>query len=322
MKAVTFKQLRALAATARTGSVSDAAKWLNVTPPAVTLQLQQLEASARVPLLERTSQGFRPTAAGKHLLAAAEHIEAILQECGTTLESMRGLRKGHVTLGAVSTAKYFAPGAIAAFARRYPHVEHRLVVGNRNETIAALERYEVDFAIMGRPPEHFEIESVPIARHPHVIIAAPSHALASESRVRTSRLGKERILAREKGSGTRALLERTLEAAGHEPDFSMEMDSNETIKQAVMAGLGIALISAHTIAAEIADGRLIMLDVEGFPIERHWHIVRRKDRRPPPAVQAFWSFLEREANGLLPHVAALDQPRPADATVGKRKRAV
>jgi len=300
---MTLRQLRALVATVRAGSLSAAARSLAVTPPAVTLQLQQLEGLARLPLLQRSAAGTQPTEAGRELVALGDRIDSAIAECAAVLEAMRGLTAGRVCVGVVSTAKYFAPFALAEFARSHPGIDVKLVVGNREVVVAGLERFEIDLAIMGRPPAGMEVEQVLIGDHPHVVIAAPTHP-AVERICAATELADETFLLRESGSGTKMLTERFFADAGIAPRVGMEIGSNETIKQAVMAGLGIALISAHTIAAEIANGRLAVLRVEGLPIMRKWFVVRRTDKRLLPAARAMRDFLAREATRFLPPVPA------------------
>jgi LysR family transcriptional regulator, low CO2-responsive transcriptional regulator len=274
MQNITLRQLRLLAAAARGGSFAAAAGACSVTPPAVSMQMHQLEMEAGLPLFERSGRGFALTEAGREVLAAAERIEAVMADCAAGLAALMSMDSGHVTVGVVSTAKYFAPRMLAAFARAHPGIDIELVVGNREETIAAFKAGRFDVAIMGRPPEGMEVEHAPIGEHPHVIIAPPQHPLAKRRAIQPAELAGETILMREPGSGTRILTERFLAKAKIAPHIGMEIGSNETIKQAVMAGLGIALISAHTIAAEIEDGRLIVLDVVAFPELRHWFVLR------------------------------------------------
>jgi LysR family transcriptional regulator for metE and metH len=311
MRDVTLKQLRVLSAVARTGRITSAASALGVTPPAVTLQLQLLERSAGVPLFNRTRQGLRPTDAGTYVLGIQARIEAAISECSESLRLLKGLGSGRVSVGVVSTAKYFAPRMLAAFAQTHPQIEVRLVVGNREDTIAALAQLELDIAVMGRPPETIEVEKQAIGDHPHVVIAAPQHPLATRRRLPLDALGKETFLVREPGSGTRSLMERMLAKAGMAPRIGMELGSNETIKQAVMAGLGIAFISAHTVAAEVEAGRLWVLPVHGLPIVRRWYAVRNRDKQLLPAGVAMWEFLVSKGSGFLPDVSALLHPQPA-----------
>lgn len=300
MRDVTLKQLRSLTAVVRDGTIAAAAKQLHVTAPAVGQQLALLERSVGMKLLDRTPNGFVPTTAGRELVAAADRIEIELEACRRRLELMTAGKSGLVTLGAVSTAKYFAPQLLAAFWQSHRDIDVELVVGNRREVIAALAGYEVDIAIMGRPPEDLGLTRVPIADHPHVIIASPEHPLAVASRVRPDELEAETFLVREPGSGTRLLTEWMFTSAGIQPPIGMEIASNETIKQAVIADLGIALLSAHTVAAELADHRLVALPVDGLPIMRQWHAVRPSSRSLLPPGQAMWDFLAEHGRDHVP----------------------
>jgi LysR family transcriptional regulator for metE and metH len=305
MRRVTLKQLRALMAAAQRGTVSGAAETLNVTPPAVSLQLRLLEETAGMPLLERRKEGLRLTGGGRELLDTAHRIEAALIECDEALEALNGVEGGRVSVGVVSTAKYFAPRALAAFAKTHPKVEVRLQVGNREETLAALRSYDLDFAVTGRPPEDDAVEKAVIGDHPHIIVGPAGHRLARRRRIALKDLAGETFLLREQGSGTRLLMQRLFSDAGLSPNLGMEIGSNETIKQAVMAGLGIALISAHTVSAEIEDGRLAAFRVKGLPVMRQWFVVKQQDKRLLPAARALWDFFETSGAGFLPATPAM-----------------
>ncbi len=299
---ITMKQLRALSCAVQTGTVSGAAKILHVTPPAVSLQLKQFEQLVGLELLERNPEGLKPTAAGQEILNAAKGIELLLSNCSDSLDAIKGMTKGTVRVGVISTAKYFAPRALAAFKKLNPDIEMNLQVGNRTETVAALEAFEFDFAIMGRPPKEFEVERAEIGPHPHILIAPADHPLAGKRNLKPQSLISESFLLREQGSGTRALTEDLLVNVGAPLTSGMEMGSNETIKQAVMAGLGIALISAHTVSVELEEGRLSWLDVEGFPIERNWQVIRRSQKRLMPAGRALWEFMIENGHSFLPNL--------------------
>ncbi len=301
MRTITLKQLRLLAAAAQGRSFTAAAEACNVTPPAVTMQMQQLEADVGLPLFERHGRGFRLTAAGKEVLAAAERVEAVLADCRAGLAELKSLASGHVAVGVVSTAKYFAPQMLAAFARSHPGIDIELVIGNREDTIAAFRAGRLDVTIMGRPPEGVEVESALIGDHPQVIIAPPDHRLARRRNIPAREIADETLLMREAGSGTRLVAERFLKKHGIKPRIGMEIASNETIKQAVIAGLGIAFISAHTIASEIEHGRLVVLDVIGLPEIRQWFVVRPAAKRLMPAAGALRDFLVAEGHRFLPN---------------------
>jgi DNA-binding transcriptional LysR family regulator len=299
---VTLKHFRVLAAVTKMGSMAGAARRLNVTPPAITVQIQQLEQAVGLPLVERIGDKTKPTEAGEIILRTAHRIEALLAECGGEIAQLKGIEGGEVSVGVVSTAKYFAPKALSAFRQRHPGVDVRLAVGNRQETIRALRDLELDMAVMGRPPENIDVESVSLGVHPHIIVAPAGHPLTGV-KLTIADLAKETFFVREAGSGTRLLMERLFEQADFDPIVGMEIGSNETIKQAVIAGLGVAFISAHTVAIEIADGRLVMLDVAGLPMMREWFAVRIREKAVMPAGQAMWSFLSTEGHKFLPQAA-------------------
>lgn len=300
MSAVTLKQLRALAAVVSEGSNAAAAQRLNVTPPAVALQLKLLEEAVGMALFDRIGSSIRPTAAGAEILSAAARVEGALQDCSNGLTAILGGEGGRVPVGVVSTAKYFAPRAFAAFVRRHPLVEIDLFIGNRAEIVTELQNFARDIVIMGRPPDDLDLVRSPIGPHPHVVIAAPDHRLAGKRGVPLETLMKEKWLTRENGSGTRLLMERFFADAGLEPHVAMEIASNETIKQAVMAGLGIAFLSAHTVELELKVGQLTLLDVRGLPAMREWFAVRRREKRLLPAAEQLWTYLTTRGGEFLP----------------------
>lgn len=317
---VTLRQLRAFGALVAEGSVSAAAQRLALTPPAVSQQLQKLEeAAGGIALYERCPEGVRITDAGREILAALERVEAALADAAAALETLRGVAGGRVAIGVISTAKYFIPPALAAFKRAHPRVDLSIRIGNREAILSALRSFELDLAITGYPPEDFPITRTVLGPNPHVIIAAPDHPLVGQRNVPLSVVGGETILLREPGSGTRALLKRLFP---EEPPLGprIEIGSNETIKQAVMAGMGIALISAHTCAAELADGRLALIDAEGLPVVRQWFVIRRADKRLLPVAEALWRHLVATAADYLPRLpAAAPAARGAAATMDQEE---
>ena len=310
MRNLSLRQLRSVQAIARYGTIAAAARQLGLTPPAVTLQLKQLEEECCLVLFDRTSDGMRLTAAGRAALAAAGKIETVLRSLSDEMLAIRGVRSGSIRLGVVSTAKYFAPRLIAAFGRDFPDIDIKLLVGNRSGIIADLKEYALDMALMGRAPQGFGVEATAFGDHPLVMIAEPGHPLVARRAIGRQDLLAETIIIREPGSGTRSSLEAFFADQPDELDArAVEMGSNETIKQAVMAGLGIAFISAHTIAFEVEMGRLAILDVAGMPIRRQWFVVHRSDRTLSPAEAAMRSFLSRSGARHLP---LLDRLYPAE----------
>ncbi|MEE2774096.1 MAG: LysR family transcriptional regulator [Pseudomonadota bacterium] len=306
---ITLKQLRALRAIGDLGTFAEAAKALNLTPPAVTVQIRQLEQALGSKVLLRAPNGSNtPTAVGVEILKLAVKIDINLENSLNTIESIKSGQVGSVTLGVVSTAKYFAPWIVAKAKLELIGLDIELFVGNRNDIISALEQNKIDLAIMGRPPRHPSVEAEVIGEHPHVLIAESNHSLTSisdnSSRLYLSAFGKllenETIIIREQGSGTRILMDRFLGQFSDEIVFTKkEMSSNETMKQAVMAGLGIALISASTIEAELRDKRLVCLDLPGLPIIRQWFLVYKNSSINNPATKAFKNFILDQKEKLL-----------------------
>jgi LysR family transcriptional regulator, low CO2-responsive transcriptional regulator len=317
MRHVTLRQLRTFTTALRAGSFAAAAQSLHITPPAVTVQMRQLEEIAGMPIIERNSKGLISTDAGREIAAAAARIEAALAECDDALASLRGLESGRVAIGVVSTAKYFAPQVLGAFARAHPAVEIRLEVGNRAAILGALEANTLDLALTGWPPNQLAVQKAAIGEHPHIIIARPDHPHAGERKLGPAALVEETFLVRERGSGTRLLMERFFADARVAPRIGMEMGSNETIKQAVIAGLGIAFISAHTVAVELADRRLVVLDVVGLPVMRTWFIVNLAKKRLLPPAAALRQFMIDEGHAFLPALP----PSPARNARPARTRA-
>ncbi|WP_295558571.1 LysR family transcriptional regulator [uncultured Hyphomicrobium sp.] len=304
MRDVSLRQLRSVVAIAKSGKIVSAANALGLTPPAVTEQLKQLEDALAIQLFDRTPAGLRLTDAGQVVLDAAMRTDALIESMHEQIQELRGLRAGVVTIGVVSTAKYFAPRLIADFVRNNPSIEMRLVVGNREDTIAALRNYDIDIAIMGRPPSDIVVSKIVFGPHPYVMIAPPDHPLATRVRaIDREVIAKEKLLVREVGSGSRIVFETFFKGVKRpEASAVIEFGSNETIKQAVMAGLGLALISAHTIELEIETGRLRVLHVKDLPIVREWNLVHRLDKGLGPAASAFWHYALEDGQRHLPRM--------------------
>lgn len=303
---ISLRQIKAFRAVLARGKIATAADELGLTAPAVTLQIKQLEAELGLQLFDRTPHGVRPTAAGS---LVADHVEALMAQMDrleSDLDAVKGIRAGRVRLGLVSTAKYFAPTIIAAFTRAHPGIEVTIEVGNRAEMREALAEQSIELALMGRPPRDLPLTSALLGPHPLIIAAAPGHELAGVKNITKERIAEEHFLIREQGSGTRAALAMFLsDIAGRTDDLGTEMGSNETIKQAVMAGLGIAFISAHTIASEVESGRLVLLDVIGLPVLRHWFVLSRSDRTLSSAATVLQDYIIGEGPKLLPVVPGL-----------------
>jgi LysR family transcriptional regulator for metE and metH len=300
LRQMTLKQVRGFEAVVNAGSVSSAARELQLTPPAVSLQLRDLENAIGIPLLERSHSGLVPTLAGQELFDLSQEIQAALSRFGESITELKGIDHGVVSVGVVSTARYFAPMVLAEFMRIYQDIKIQLQVGNRATIMEKLGNLELDFAITGLPPDHFEVKKEFISNHPQIIIAPPDHPLAQEPRISLGELKDETFLLREPGSGTRSVSDKLFARRKDLPKSGIEFGSNETIKQAVMAGMGIALISAHTVAAELKEKRLVALDVKGTPINRKWFVVKHANKRFLPSAQALWNFVARNGKHYLP----------------------
>ncbi|MCA0273093.1 MAG: LysR family transcriptional regulator [Proteobacteria bacterium] len=284
--AITLRQMRAVAAVAEHGSLTAAGAALGLTTPAIYTQIRTLEDIVGATLVRRANDqsGSVLTESGAVMLDAVHRMEATLSQAADEITAIsRGLT-GRVALGVVSTGKYFAPRLVRRLQLLCPEIEVVLKVGNREFIIDELERHGVDLAVMGRPPRDPPVVAEPLGVHPHGLVAAPDHPLASGRKVTANDLISETILSREEGSGTRILMGRYLDRIGEGRIFDfMVMDSNETIKQAAMAGLGIAFLSLHTVTDELATGRLALIRAEGLPVLRHWFLVRPSAEPERPA---------------------------------------
>ena len=308
MRRVSLRQLRAFVEAARLQSFARAAAALHVTQPAISMQIRDLEDAVGLPLFERVGRSVRLTTTGEYFLVYAKRIFATLKEAEDTIARLRGLKGGRVVIGMVSTAEHFLPRLLAQFRSEHPAIETRLQVGNREQLVRALHSNEVDLAVMGRAPRELAARSEPFAAHPLTVVAPAEHALARQRRIAPEAIGEEPFIVREPGSGTRAAMEEFFEQAALAPPVIMEMTGNETIKQAVRAGMGLAFLSLHTVADELARGELRALDIRGLPLMRRWHIVSLQARPLAPAVEAFRYFVLEEGERLL---AELFGSRPA-----------
>jgi DNA-binding transcriptional LysR family regulator len=299
MKNVTLRQLKVFEAVANHLSFSRAAEELHLTQPAVSMQVQALAEQAGVPLFEQMGKKIYLTAAGDELLRHARRIGQQLREAGEALAAIRGAKGGRLILGVVSTAKYVAPRLLVAFRNQHPEADLRLGVYNRETLVNQLADNQIDLAIMGTPPKEVDTVSAVFADHPHVIIAPADHPLAGRKRIDPADIANEPFLIREPGSGTRGAMERFFAGHGLTLTNTNEMGSNETIKQAVMAGMGLSFISEHTIGLEMAAGRLVRLPVTGTPVMRQWYVVHRADKQLLPMTVAFLDFVRTEGPRLV-----------------------
>ncbi len=296
---ITIRQLEVLDAVGRLGSVTGAAAALHLTQPAVSMQLRQLEEQLALSLFEPVGRGLQITEPGRELAAMATELLLQIDDFAGAAGELRGVRRGRVRLGVVSTAKYFAPRLLALFLKSHPGLDLKLNVYNREQIIEQLQSYAIDLGIMGRPPEGASLVGTPFAPNPLAIVAAPAHPLSLRSEIAPEDLENESFIVREPGSGTRIAMDRYFADAGVTVKAVMEADSNETIKQSVMAGIGIGMLSLHTVRLELAAGRLVTLRVAGLPLRRQWFVVHSRLRSLTPAAGEFHQYLLREADGLM-----------------------
>ncbi|HCS13583.1 MAG TPA: LysR family transcriptional regulator [Zetaproteobacteria bacterium] len=296
---VTLRQLQVFESAARHLSFSRAAAELHLSQPGVSMQIKQLEATVGQALFEQLGKKIFLTGVGREVLRAGQAIAQQLVDLEDTLNDLRGLKQGALTVGVVSTVSYFAIGLISRFRQEHPEVRITLNVVNREALLAQLANNEVDLALMGQAPEGHDLESTPFMENPLVVIAPFDHPLAKRKNIALARVAEADFVAREPGSGTRGATEAFFQAHGMALRVAMEMNKNEAIKQAVMAELGLGIVSLHTIDMELALKRLTVLNVEDFPIMRHWHIVHRNGKRFAAIPEAFRQFVLEQATELI-----------------------
>lgn len=289
---ITFRQLRVFVEVARQGSMARAAATLHLTPPAVSMQIKEIETQVGLKLFDRNGRSVRLSTAGEYFVVHARRMLADLREAENAMARFSGLEQGLLTIGMLSTAKYFVPRLLARFNADHPGIEVRLrVVGNREQLVQEMHAGEIDLSVMGRPPRELETRAESFAAHPLVFIAPPEHPLLEFASVQAEQLQNFPFIVREPGSGTRTTLEDFFAEQRVVPRVSMEMSSNETIKQAVMAGLGLSFLSLHTVGLELRSGLLALLPVAGTPVMRTWYAVHLQSKVQSPAAEAFRAFL-------------------------------
>lgn len=316
MKNATLRQLKVFEAVARNLSFSRAAEELHLTQPAVSIQVKKLEDHAGLPLFEQLGKKIHLTPAGAEMLHSSRIIIQQFKEVEEAMAQFKGVSGGKLNVAVISAGDYFFPRLLVEFARRHSGVTLDFGVCNREELLNQLTDNLTDLAIMVRPPLDMDTVSEPFAPHPYVVVAAPDHPLAAKKRIPLSRLAREPFVVREKGSDTWNSMQEGF--GDHLPDLNiaMEIKSTETIKQAVIAGMGVSFLSAHTISRELQVGSLTVLDVQGFPLMLHWYVVHRRNKRLTPVAQAFKNFLMSDGGALIEQTIgfrpkAVTRPKPA-----------
>ncbi len=297
-------------AVARHLSFAKAAEILHVSAPAITMQIKELEAEVGMPLFERQGRKVSLTTSGEYLLVYARKMLALLKDAEDAAARLQRIETGKLTIGMVDTTTYFIPALLSKFLKEHEGIELALNVGNRSELIQALQNSEVDIAIMGSPPSEISVRAEPFAANPLVFVASPEHPLAGESGLQAEDLRQQSFIVREPGSGTRSAMESFFTQARFQPRFSMQLKSNDAIKQAVKANLGLSFLSLHTIGLELQAKQLSILDVRGSPVVRAWHVVHALSKLLSPAAEAFRYFvLEHAESDLAAQFGELRQPK-------------
>ena len=303
MHNLNLHQLATFQVVAKHCSYIRAAEELHFSQPAVSAQIRQLEETLGVKLFDKIGRRTHLTKAGEELYLYSQKIFSLIDETVETMSALASPDSGRLSVGADTTVgTYVIPNLLGKFRDIYPRVEITLEVVNPNPLLEELVNNRIDMAIMSRIPQEASVFSAPFAHNELVLIAHPTHRLAGIDNIPFSEIAREHFLMRETGSGTRAALEKAFQDAGYPLQVSMQVGNNSAIKQSVAAGLGIALISRVAIDMELETHRLVMLDVEGFPLMRQWLLVHLKDKNLSATARAFKSFLLQHADALH-HVA-------------------
>lgn len=305
MKQVTFHQLKVFEVTARRGSFTRAAEELFLTQPTVSIQMKQLTKAVGLPLFEQVGKRLFLTQAGRELLNSCQDIFERLSQFEMTISDLQGLKRGQLRLSVITTAKYVIPRLLGPFCEQYPGIDVSLIVTNHESILERLRDNLDDLYIPSQSPDNIDVHCHSFLDNPLVVLASRNHPLAREKSIPIERLNGESFIMRETGSGTRQAVEKLL----HEHDISikvrLELGSNEAIKQAVAGGLGVSVLSRHCLALEGETGQLVILNVEGFPIERHWHIVYPKGKQLSVVARTFFDYLQTDGKRVLAETALL-----------------
>ena len=321
MKNLTLRQLRVFAAAARHMNFSRAADSLHLSQPAVSSQIKELAALVGLPLFERIGRRTYLTPAGSEMLECASAVAQRLKEAEDAIAQLKGVTGGRLDVAVISAGDYFFPRLLAAFGATHPGVVFNLTVHNREGLLRHLAANLTDLAVMVRPPHDMDIVALSFAPHPYVIVAAPDHPLAAIRDIPRTALNRERFVVREHGSDTWNSMREVFGRQFPRLTIGMQLASSETIKQAVVAGFGIAFLSAHTIGLDLLARNLVVLDVQGFPAMLNWYLVHNRTKRLPPVAVAFKEFLLREGAAWIERLVQGERPGVAGpAAAGAQPR--
>jgi LysR family transcriptional regulator, low CO2-responsive transcriptional regulator len=298
MKQATLHQLQVFEAIARNGSFTKAAEELFLTQPTVSQQMRQLTKTIGMPLFEQIGKRIYLTDAGKAVLNVSKDISEHFALLEMTIADMKGLKQGNLRLAAITTAEYFVPRILGPFRHKYPSINISLQIANSKQILERMSHNLDDLYFMGRPPQHLDINVRPFLENPLVVIAPRNHPLAEEKNISLQVLAQEPLIMRESGSGTRIAVEQFFAENHLQMKVEMEISSNEAIKQAVMGGLGLAILSLHSLTLEGKNGPLVVLDVEGFPIQKHWYVIHPATKQLSVVAETFLEYLLTEGRQL------------------------
>ncbi len=295
----TLRQLQVFEAVARLRSFTRAAEELFLAQPTVSMQLKKLADTVGMPLFEQTGIRIHLTDTGREVYAACQEVFRAMADLEMKVADLKGIKRGRLRLGIITSAKYLAPHLLGQFGRLHPGIEFSLKVTNRENLLERIANHDDDLYILGQPPAGLDVEVHPLVPNLLVVMASRDHPLAGVPDIPLKRVLKEPFILRESGSGTRDAVFRLLEERGLQaPLVRMELSSNESIKQAVAAGLGITVLSLHSLALEGTAGPIALLDVQGFPIQRQWYLAHSKGRNTSLVAQAFLDFVKQEGRNM------------------------
>lgn len=287
----TFRQFQVFEAIYRLGSFTRAAEELFLTQPTVSMQIKKLSEAVGLPLFEHVGRRVEPSEAGHELYEACRRMFESLSNFEMKVADMKGLKRGRLRLAVITTAKYMAPEMLGDFSKIYPGIDLALKVTNRDSIIERMHNNVDDLYIMGQVPKgELEVKSYSFANNPLVMLAPRDHPLVNKKNISLEEIAEEPFIVREPGSGMRDATFREFDAKGLRPKVRMELGSNEAIKHAIVGGLGLSVMSLHTILLEGIDGPVAILDVEGFPIMRHWYMVYPKNKELSLVARTFLDF--------------------------------
>ncbi len=298
MKQATLHQLKVFEAVARHRSFTRAAEELFLTQPTVSMQVKQLAKAVGLPLFEQIGKRLYLTAAGRELLATCQEIFEELSRFEIAVADLKGLKQGYLRLAVITTAKYVIPRLLGPFCQRYPGIDVSLKVTNHEHILERLTDNQDDLYILSQPPEDFDVSSHPFVENPLVVLAPRHHPLAQKKNIPLKRLAEEPFIMREPGSGTRKAVQKLFDEHGVSVKVKLELGSNEAIKQAIAGGLGISVLSRHTLALEGTTSQLTILDVEDFPIQRYWYVVYPTGKQLSVIARTFFEYLLNEGKEI------------------------